>query len=136
MRDPGLIGRLARLAVTAFLIAGLRVAAAADGTPNTSNRESSIRQAETEAEARHTRALRECAAAADYASCARDADATLHDTRRRLTGEQQRAAPTPGSAAQDAQRVQGERLIRDLEQAAPRPPLRRPAEPGRVMPDP
>lgn len=84
--DPRLIGRLARLAVAAWLLAGPPVAVAADGAPNTSNREGSIRQTETEAEARHTRALRECAAAADYASCARDADATLHNTRRRLTG--------------------------------------------------
>jgi len=89
-----------------------------------------------EAEAGHARALRQCRAAADYASCVRDADAQLNDTRRNLTGQRQRAATPPGSAAQDAQRVRGERLIRELEQAAPRPRLGRPADPGSATPRP
>lgn len=85
-----------------------------------------IRQAETEAEVRHTRAVRDCGGAADYAACVRDADQQLNDTLRGLAGERLRGA-TPPSAAP---RVQGERLMRDLEQSAPRPLPPPPAGPG------
>lgn len=80
-----------------------------------------VRQAQTEAEARHTRAVRDCGGAADYATCVRDADEQLNDTLRGLAGEHLRGATPPGTSPSAAPRVQGERLIRDLEQSAPRP---------------
>jgi hypothetical protein len=80
-----------------------------------------VRQAETEAEVRHTRAVRDCGGAADYAVCVRDADAQLNDTLRGLAGERLRGATPPGTPPSAAPRVQGERLMRDLEQSAPRP---------------
>ena len=104
--------------VLTCLVACAAAATAAAGGADTA---ASIQQAEREAQARHTRALRECAGAANYTACVRDADAQLNDTLRGLAGERQRDAVPPGSSAQDAQRVQGERLIRGLEQAAPRP---------------
>lgn len=130
------IASLVCLALTTGLRSGPPIAVAAERVPDTSNPTSAIRQAEAEAEARHTRALRECAAAADYASCTRDADAELHTMKRRLAGDRQRATTAPGAAPQDASCVQGERLIRDLEQAAPRPPPGRPADPGSAAPSP
>ena len=80
-----------------------------------------VRQAETEAEARHTRAVRDCGGAADYAACVRDADQQRDDTLRGLAGERLRGATPPGTPPSAAPRVQGERLMRDLEQSAPRP---------------
>lgn len=136
MPDNRFIERLICLALTTGLLSGPPVAVAAERVPDTSNPTGAIRQAESEADARHNRALRQCAAAADYASCTRDADAELHTTQRRLTGDRQRAVTPPGGSAQDAPRVQGERLIRDLEQAAPRPPPGRSADPGSVTPSP
>jgi len=90
-----------------------------------------ILQAETEARARHTRALQDCAHAAQYASCVRDADAKLYETLRDTAGVRQRGATTPAPTAQDAQRVQRQRLFRELEQAAPKPlPPPGPDQPG------
>ena len=134
MPDSRFIASLICLALTADLFSG--PLAAADRLAGASDETRAIRQAESEAEARHTRAMRDCAAAADYASCARDADTELHATRRLLTGDRQRAVTAPGATPQDAPRVQGERLIRDLEQAAPRPLPGRPADPGSVTPSP
>lgn len=102
----------------AALIGVMASAGAAAGASDTA---ASIQQAEREAQARHARALRDCAGAANYAACVRDADAQLNDTSRGLAGERQRDAVPPGTGAQDAQRVQGQRLIRGLEQAAPKP---------------
>lgn len=91
-----------------------------------------IQQAEMEARARHTRALQECARTQQQATCVRDADAKLHETLRDTAGERQRGATTPAPTAQDAQRVQRQRLFRELEQAAPKPlPSPGPDQPGR-----
>ncbi|MFZ5491513.1 MAG: hypothetical protein ACOY6E_03285 [Pseudomonadota bacterium] len=94
-----------------------------------------VRRAQTEAESRHTRALRDCAGRANYAGCVRDADAVRTETLRELTGERQRRAVPPGVTSADGQRVQGQRLIRELEQSAPRPA--RPTglqDPGAITP--
>jgi hypothetical protein len=88
-----------------------------------------IGQSQVEVEARHTRAVRECRAASDYATCVRDADQQRNDTLRGLAGERLRGATPPGPSPSAAPRVQGERLMRDLEQAAPRPLPRPPAGP-------
>jgi hypothetical protein len=108
----------------------------ADSVPaaQVTNQADDLTQAERDAAARHTRALRACSTSANYAACVRDADAALHDTRRGLTGERQRGATPPGGTAQDVPRVQGGRLIRELEQAAPRPPLAPPANPDTGTP--
>lgn len=89
--------------------------------PNPANPAAELRQAQTEARARHVRALQDCSRAAQYASCVRDADAVLDQTLRGTAGERQRRATTPAPTAQDAQRVQRQRLFRELEQAAPKP---------------
>ena len=129
--------RVSRLALLVALAAPGAAGAGESGTvPSAPDRATAIRQAEIEANARHARAMRECGSAANYAGCVRDADAALHDALRGLAGERQRDATPPGSTAQDTQRVQGGRLIRELEQAAPRPPLRRPTDPGSVTPRP
>jgi hypothetical protein len=80
-----------------------------------------IQQAETEARARHTRALQDCMRTQQQATCVRDADAKLHETLRDTAGERQRGATPPAPTAQDAQRVQHQRLFRELERAAPKP---------------
>lgn len=121
--------------ILSLAAAGAAAAAERGPAPSAADTAPGIRQAESEARARHTRALRECSGAADYAACARDADAALTDTLRGLSGERQRGAVPPGPAPQDAQRVQGQRLMRELEQAAPRPrtPMRAP-DPGDPAP--
>lgn len=103
-----------RRLATVLLSLAACVAAAETAVPG-------VRQAQTEAEARHTRAVRDCGGAADYATCVRDADEQLNDTLRGLAGERLRGATPPGTSPSAAPRVQGERLIRDLEQSAPRP---------------
>lgn len=94
-----------------------------------------ILRAQTEAESRHTRAVRDCAGRTNYAGCVRHADAVRAETLRELTGERQRRAMPPGMATPDRQRLQGQRLIRELEQAAPRParPMG-PPDPGAATP--
>jgi hypothetical protein len=75
--------------------------------------------------------LQECSHARQYATCVRDADAVLDETLRSTAGERQRGTTTPAPTAQDAQRVQRQRLFRELEQAAPKPlPSRGPDPPG------
>jgi hypothetical protein len=64
-----------------------------------------------------------------------DADAARTGTLRELTCERQRIAVPPGVTTKDGQRVQGQRLIRELEQSAPRPA--RPTglqDPGAITP--
>lgn len=121
--------------ILSIAAAGAAAAAKPRPAPGAAESAPGIRQAESEARARHTRALRECAGAANYTGCVRDADAVLIDTLRGLSGERQRGAVPPGPAPQDAQRVQGQRLIRELEQSAPRPrtPMRAP-DPGDPAP--
>jgi hypothetical protein len=106
--------------------------AAAPAAQNPDDPAAGIRQIETEARARHTRALQDCSRGAQYATCVRDADAKLDQTLRGTAGERQRGATTPAPTAQDAQRVQRQRLFRELEQAAPKPlPPPGPKRPGR-----
>jgi len=95
--------------------------AAEPAVQNPDNPAAGIRQIEAEARARHTRALQDCSRAAQYATCVRDADAKLDETLRGTAGERQRGAATPAPTAQDAQRVQRQRLFRELERAAPKP---------------
>lgn len=94
-----------------------------------------VRRAQIEAESRHSRALRDCVGSSNYAGCVRDADAARTETLRELTGERQRRAVPPGVTTQDGQRVQGQRLIRELGQAAPRPARPTgPQDPGAITP--
>jgi hypothetical protein len=88
-----------------------------------------IGQAQIEAEARHTRALRACGGAANYATCVRDADQQRDDALRGLAGERLRGATPPGTPPSAVPRVQGDRLMRDLEHSAPRPLPRPPTGP-------
>lgn len=111
------------IAMPLLMVAGgLQGAGAAPPTVQSSaERAADIQQAEIEARARHTRALQDCARIQQQATCVRDADAKLHETLRDTAGERRRGATTPAPTAQDAQRVQRQRLFRELEQAAPRP---------------
>ncbi len=124
---PGLIALPLLMAACALSGAG----AAPPAVQSPATPAADIRQAETEARARHTRALQDCSRAAHYATCVRDADAKLNETLRGTAGERQRGATTPAPTAQDAQRVQRQRLFRELEQAAPKPlPPPGPDQPG------
>ena len=88
-----------------------------------------VGQAQVEIEARHTRALRECGAAPDYAACVRAADQQRDAALRGLAGERLRGATPPAPSPAAPPRVQGERLMRELEQSAPRPLPKPPAGP-------
>lgn len=88
-----------------------------------------LREAREGAQLRHFQALNACAAAPNPAACRRDETANYQHIRRALAADEQRLATPPPPAAQDAQRIEGQRLIRELERATPTP---RPPPPGSI----
>lgn len=88
-----------------------------------------VQRARRDAESRHLQALNACAAAPSPAACRQNETANYQHIRRALAGDEQRIDTPPPASAQDAQRIEGQRLIRELERATPAP---RPPPPGPV----
>lgn len=126
---PATVARAGANDAPAATGAGTGADGRADSRAAAAKAAAALHEAREGAQSRHLQVLNACAAAPNPAACRRDETANYQHIRRALAADEQRLATPPPPAAQDAQRIEGQRLIRELERATPMP---RPPPPGSI----